>query len=189
MSLIATPSQTVGPFFHLGFDWLLQREIAPAGIAGGRVTVAGRVLDGDGRPVSDALIEVWQADAEGRYPHPEDPRAVEVDSRFRGFGRVATDGQGAFQFTSVKPGRVPGPDGRMQAPHWLVTIFMRGLLKHLVTRVYFPDEPANEEDPILALVDPERRRTLIARRAGANPSALEWNVVLQGADETVFFDC
>jgi protocatechuate 3,4-dioxygenase, alpha subunit len=188
MSCIATPSQTVGPFFHLGLDWLVQRDISQPGTAGERVTVAGRVIDGDGRPVPDALIEVWHADAEGRYPHPEDPRAGQVHPGFRGFGRVATDREGAFRFTSVKPGPVPGPDGRMQAPHWAVLVFMRGLLKHLFTRVYFPDEPANEQDPILALVEPARRGTLIARRGGSDPSALEWNVVLQGPDETVFFD-
>jgi protocatechuate 3,4-dioxygenase, alpha subunit len=189
MNLLATPSQTVGPFFHIGFDWLVQREIAQPGVAGERVEVLGRVLDGDGRPVPDALIEVWQADAEGRYPHPEDPRAAQVDPRFRGFGRVATDGNGAFRFASVKPGRVPGPGGSLQAPHWVVSVFMRGLLKQLVTRVYFPDEPANEEDPILALVEPSRRGTLIARRSRTERSVLEWNVVLQGPDETVFFYC
>src|SRR5512138_1607451 len=103
-----SPSQTVGPFFHIGLAWKFDAEIAPAGVAGERVEIEGRVLDADGRPVPDAMLELWQADAEGRYPHPEDPRGGEVDPRFRGFGRAATDAQGAFRVSTVKPGRVPG---------------------------------------------------------------------------------
>ncbi len=183
-----SPSQTAGPYFHIGLCWRFQPEIAPPGVPGERVEVTGRVLDGDGRPVPDAMIEIWQADAEGRYPHPEDPRAGMVDRRFRGFGRVPTDAQGAFRFTTVKPGRVPGPGGRPQAPHLSVSIFMRGLLQRLVTRMYFPDDAANREDPILASVEPGRRGTLVARRDGT-PGSLAWDVVLQGEAETVFFDC
>jgi protocatechuate 3,4-dioxygenase alpha subunit len=124
----------------------------------------------------------------GRYRHPEDPRAGEVDPRFRGFGRVATDAEGAFRFATVKPGRVPGPGGRLQAPHLACAVFLRGLLRHLVTRVYFPDEAANAQDPVLALVEPGRRSTLVARR-GASPGSFAWDVVLQGDAETVFFAC
>lgn len=183
-----SPSQTVGPYFHIGLSWRFQPQIAPPGVAGERVEVIGRVLDGDGRGVPDALIEIWQADAEGRYPHPEDPRGHEVDPRFRGFGRVPTDAEGAFRFSTVRPGRVPGPEGRLQAPHLLVSVFMRGLLRHLVTRMYFPDDAANPEDPVLSRVEPGRRGTLVARRDAVRGS-LAWDVVLQGDGETVFFDC
>jgi protocatechuate 3,4-dioxygenase alpha subunit len=188
MQRVPTPSQTVGPFFHLGFAGLLQPEIASPGVAGQRLSVTGRIVDGDGQPVPDAALEIWQADAEGRYVQVEARRAERSDGRFRGFGRVPTDAAGAFRFTTVKPGAVPGPGGRTQAPHLLVVVFMRGLLKHLVTRMYFPDDPANPQDPILSLVEPARRRTLVARGRGGEPALLEWNVVLQGADETVFFD-
>jgi protocatechuate 3,4-dioxygenase alpha subunit len=188
MLVDATASQTVGPYFHIGFAWLTVADLAPPGVAGERVTLSGRVLDGDARPVSDAVLEVWQADADGRYAHPEHG-AGPRDARFRGFGRVWTDAAGAFRFSTVKPGRVPGPGGALQAPHLAVAVFMRGLLKHLVTRVYFPGEASNAEDPILNLVEAPRRRTLVARASAARPGALEWDVVLQGEDETVFFDC
>ena len=178
MQQVPTPSQTVGPFFHLGFAWLFQPEIAPPGTANERVGVSGRVLDGEGQPVPDAAIEIWQSDA----------RSGRMDRRFRGLGRVPTDAAGAFHFATVKPASMPGPGGRPQAPHLVVVVFMRGLLKHLITRMYFPDEPANAQDPILSLVDPARRRTLVARGRGGEPMLLEWNIVLQGPDETVFFD-
>jgi protocatechuate 3,4-dioxygenase alpha subunit len=188
MQLVPTASQTVGPFFHLGFAWLFQPEFAPPGLAGERVSVTGRVLDGDGQPVPDATLEIWQADPEGRYPPPEGRRGGQVHPRFRGFGRVPTDAAGVFRFATVKPGRVPGPAGRTQAPHFDVSVFMRGLNRHLVTRMYFPDDPANAQDPILALVDPTRRPTLIAHSSRGAPALLEWDVVLQGDGETVFFD-
>ncbi len=177
MSLQATTSQTVGPFLHIGLTWLIIEDLAPAGVAGERVSVDGRVLDGDGAPVNDALLEIWQAGADGKFG----------EKSFRGFGRSATDDQGRFRFRTIKPGRVAGPGGKLQAPHIAVNVFMRGLLKQLVTRIYFPQDPANAEDPVLALVPSERRATLIAKPAGAG--ALEWNVLLQGHDETVFFDC
>ena len=186
MSLIPTASQTVGPFLHIGLAWLTRDQIAPPGVAGERVTLTGRVLDGDGQPVTDALVEVWQADARGKYAHTEDDQDQPLEPSFRGFGRVPTDERGAFRFTTVKPGRVPGPAGRRQAPHLLVTVFMRGLLRHLVTRMYFPDEPANADDPVLNLVPADRRATLIARSAGVG--VLEWDIILQGRGETVFFD-
>ncbi|PKU24157.1 protocatechuate 3,4-dioxygenase subunit alpha [Telmatospirillum siberiense] len=186
MSLQATTSQTVGPYLHLGLSWLNTDEIAPPGMAGRRVRISGRIIDGEGALVPDAMLEIWQADHRGRFAHPEDARAGEVEPGFRGFGRVPTDAEGAFRFQTIKPGRVPGPGGGWQAPHLLVSIFARGLLKHLVSRLYFPDEPDNASDPILALVDPERRDTLIARAAG--DELLEWDIVLQGPRETVFFE-
>lgn len=186
MSLYATGSQTVGPYLHIGLTWLTVRNIAPRGVAGDRVAIQGRLLDGDGAPVNDGLIEIWQANAFGRYADPQDGQKKRLDKRFRGFGRIPTDGRGAFRFTTIKPGAVPGPMGRPQAPHLVVTVFMRGLLKQLATRMYFPDDPANLRDPLLSLVPASRRPTLIAQPKSR--SVLEWNIVLQGKGETVFFD-
>jgi protocatechuate 3,4-dioxygenase, alpha subunit len=186
MKLEPTPPQTVGPFFHIGLSWLGTADLAGPGARGERVAVAGRVLDGDGRPVPDALLEFWQANADGRYAHPEDGGPAPLDPALGGFGRVAVDAGGAFRISTVKPGRVPGPGGRLQAPHLVVAVFMRGLLRHLATRVYFPGDPANAEDPVLELVEPSRRATLVARPRGAGE--LAWDVVLQGEGETVFFD-
>jgi len=188
MSLQATTSQTVGPYLHIGLTWLITEDLAPEGVAGERVSLEGRVIDGDGKPVNDALVEIWQANAAGKYAHPLDHQAKNLDKGFRGFGRSATDERGAFRFRTIKPGRVPGPDGKLQAPHLAVNIFMRGQLKQLVSRIYFPDEPANAEDAVLALVPSGRRDTLIAQMRSGTGDALEWNVVLQGKKETVFFD-
>ncbi len=186
MSLYATANQTVGPYLHIGLTWLNTSNIAGKGVAGERVSVQGRLLDGDGKPVSDGLIEIWQANSHGKYAHPEDTQKKPLEKGFRGFGRIPTDAKGGFRFATVKPGRVPGPGGKLQAPHLVVSVFMRGLLKHLATRMYFPDEPANREDALLRLVPPERRATLVARRKGR--SVLEWNILLQGKGETAFFD-
>jgi protocatechuate 3,4-dioxygenase alpha subunit len=187
MSLQTTSSQTIGPYLHIGLTWLITDDLAPAGVSGERVAIEGRVIDGDGNTVNDAVVEIWQANAHGRYAHPDDTQQKPLEPQFKGFGRVTTDNDGVFRFTTIKPGRVPGPAGGMQAPHLNVTIFMRGLLKHLITRMYFPDEPANDEDLVLQGVPPERRRTLIAT-ARDGKSALNWNVILQGQDETVFFN-
>jgi protocatechuate 3,4-dioxygenase alpha subunit len=186
MTLLATPSQTVGPFFHIGCTKLMVSDLANPNVPGRHITVEGRILDGDRNSVPDAMIEIWQANAAGKYAHPEDLQDKPLDAEFKGYGRVATDQNGKFRFTTIKPGPVPGPENKMQAPHLEISIFMRGLLKQLVSRIYFPGDSANSSDPILTLVDPTRRETLIARADSNN--SFRWDVILQGKDETVFFD-
>ena len=188
MSLHATTSQTVGPFFSIGFSWLYRENLAGANVSGERVEIAGCILDGDGNPVPDGIVEIWQANSNGKYAHPDDPQEKPIDKGFSGYGRVPTDDEGRFRFSTIKPGRVPGPDGRLQAPHLAVSVFTRGLLQRLITRLYFSDEPSNADDFVLNLVEAGRRGTLIARKLGDRPGTLEWNVVLQGPGETVFFD-
>jgi protocatechuate 3,4-dioxygenase, alpha subunit len=188
MSLQATTSQTVGPYFKIGLEWLYRDNLVGEGMSGERVTIQGRVFDGDGIPVPDAILEIWQANAHGKYDHPEDTQDKPLEPGFKGYGRVPLTQEGAFRFVTVKPGPVPGPKEKEQAPHLAISIFMRGLLKRLVTRMYFPDDPRNAGDPILNRVEPARRSTLIAKKTAANSGTLEWNVVLQGPDETVFFD-
>jgi len=186
VSLYASGSQTVGPYLHIGLTWLNTDRIAGPGVKGERVTIQGRLLDGDGLGVGDGLVEIWQANAAGKYAHPQDRQKKALEKGFRGFGRVPTDARGQFRFSTVKPGRVPGPGGKLQAPHLSVTVFMRGLLKQLSTRLYFPGEAANAQDPVLKRIPATRRATLIAKRKARG--MLEWNIVLQGRDETVFFE-
>jgi protocatechuate 3,4-dioxygenase alpha subunit len=186
MSLRTTASQTVGPYLHIGLDWLVTDNLAGPDATRDPVTIEGTITDADGTPIDDALVEIWQANANGRYDHPADTRSVPLEPGFKGFGRVPTNAAGGFRFTTIKPGAVPAPDGGLQAPHINVTIFMRGMLKQLKTRIYFPGEPANASDPALARVPAARRDTLIATMRGDR--SLEWNVVLQGTGETVFFD-
>ena len=188
MDHIPTPSQTVGPYLAIG----LTRKnsvprIAGAAAKGERVRLTCRVLDGDGLPVNDAMLEVWQADADGRYHHPDDPAQGAADPGCPGFGRMGTDENGCLQFETIKPGCVAGPSGSLQAPHLNLLVFSRGLLRHQFTRIYFSGEPANQEDPVLALVPAERRETLMAR---PYPSPGHWifDVYLCGPHETVFFD-
>lgn len=188
MSLQTTTSQTVGPFFTIGLSRLKQDELAGPGVPGERVIIEGRVLDGDGQPVPDALVELWQANSHGKYAHPEDKQEKPVEPGFKGYGRIPTDDDGKFRFTTIKPGPVPGPDGEPQAPHIAVSVFSRGLQRRLVTRIYFPDDPANAADFALSRVEPARRGTLIAKKSAGQPGLLEWNVILQGPGETVFFD-
>jgi len=186
-----TPSQTVGPFFHIALARVGdgQNVMARPETAGTRVRIEGYVYDGEGAPVTDALIELWQANSYGRYRHPLDQRELPLDPSFTGFGRCATDEAGMFWFETIKPGPVPFDERRLQAPHISVTVFARGLLNHLVTRLYFEDEPANAADPILQLVPEARRRTLIARRVmGASHLTYRFDIRLQGTDETVFFN-
>lgn len=189
--LIATPSQTVGPFFHIGLDRPDWADLTAGHPQGERIVVEGRVIDGDGAPVPDACLELWQANAAGRYTHPDDTRTdAPLDPNFRGFGRVSTDADGNFRFTTIRPGPVPGRGNSLQAPHIAVALFARGLLKQLYTRVYFAGEPLNETDPALSTIaDPMRRQTLIATRSeDAEPATWRLDIVMQGDNETVFFD-
>lgn len=197
-----TASQTAGPYVHIGlapgaagfgiFDRELGHAIAGPNAAGERIRVEGCVHDGTGAPVRDVLIEVWQANAAGIYPHPEDPRSGEVEEGFRGWGRVIPDFEtGAFAFATVKPGPVPGPDGRPMAPHLSLWLVARGINVGLNTRMYFADESeANAADPVLDLIEQRQRRaTLIAPREERDGAAVyRFDIRLQGADETVFFD-
>jgi protocatechuate 3,4-dioxygenase alpha subunit len=178
--LLITPSQTIGPFFAEGLRWAGGAELFPASTPGRRIGLAGAVFDGEENTVPDALIEFWQPDASGRFGLPR-------ESSCPGFGRVLTDRNGRFAITTVVPGRVPCADGRLQSPHILVVLFARGLLKQVVTRVYFDGEASNGEDPVLALCG-ARAPTLIARPDASGAGAYRWDIVLQGKDETVFFD-
>jgi protocatechuate 3,4-dioxygenase, alpha subunit len=188
MSLQATTSQTVGPFFSIGCLRLEKSNLAGPGVSGEPVIIAGRVLDGDGQPVPDVMLETWQANHFGKYAHPEDTQDKPLEPGFQGHGRIFTDQLGNFRFTTIKPGAVPGLDGKPQAPHIAVSLFARGLMRRLVTRIYFPDEPANSEDCVLHLVEEARRTTLVARKTAAQPGLLAWDIILQGEGETVFFD-
>jgi len=185
-----TPSQTVGPFFHDALSWPGAETLVMPATLGERIEIVGRVLDGDGQPVPDCLIEIWQANAAGRYAHPEDTQDKPLDPAFRGFGRCATDPDGGFRFLTIRPGRVPGRGNTLQAPHIDVGVFARGLLRRLVTRIYFEAATENAEDPVLALVaDPIRRATLLARRTAGGAAVYRFDLILQGEGETVFFDC
>jgi protocatechuate 3,4-dioxygenase, alpha subunit len=199
-----TPWQTVGPFFHYGLPWkggadltgmselgarpelfapehYLLRTPSPRGpIEGVAIEIFGRVLDGDGAAVPDALVEIWQANARGHYYAPG------TGQNFIGFGRAATGNDGGYRFRTILPGRVPGPGNSLQAPHIAVGVMARGLLKRLATRLYFPEGEGLENDPILELVPPARRATLMARKESGG---YRFDIVLQGAGETVFFDC
>ena len=191
-----TPSQTVGPFFKYGltpdgkYDWndAFTNNLITPDTSGERIHLEGRVFDGDGQPVPDAMLEVWQADAQGRFNNPKDNRAL-PNSAFRGFGRCGTNPNGDYAFDSIKPGSVPDPDGRPQAPHILLAVFARGMLMHLYTRIYLGGEAANATDPVLALVPQDRRATLIASREPGNGIPVyRLDIRLQGDNETVFFD-
>ncbi|MDR6113035.1 MULTISPECIES: protocatechuate 3,4-dioxygenase subunit alpha [unclassified Sphingomonas] len=206
-----TPSQTVGPFFHYGLPWRGGADLvgrsdmgarpelmpeahyvlnlsSPTGTPEGQVIeVTGRVLDGQGAVVPDAMVEIWQANAAGRYRSLDDTRQeVPIDPHFVGFGRSATDEEGRFRFRTIMPGRVPGPANGLQAPHLAVSIFARGLLRRLATRIYFDGADGNDTDPVLACVPPERRATLIAVQGA--PGVWSLDPLLQGERETVMFD-
>jgi len=183
VTLPPTPSQTIGPFFAVGLPWPDGPDVVPEGTLGA-IRIGGRVLDGAGDPVPDALVETWQADPQGRFAHPDDPRGP-ADPGFRGFGRCPTDTQGRWAVRTVKPGPLPAPGGGVEAPHLNVSVFSRGLLGRLVTRVYFPDEPdANAADPLLgSILDPAVRARLVAVADG---DRLRFDIHLQGDQETPF---
>ncbi len=170
MTLLATTSQTVGPFFKIGLSPLYRDQLAGPETPGERITMQGRVLDAQSKPVPDAVLEIWQADGAGKYSgsDPSDEESNTIGKDFFGFGRIPTSEDGTFRFSTIKPGSVPAPDGTPQAPHIVVSIFMRGLLIRLVTRIYFLDDPLNPNDFVLKLVDPERRSTLMATPASGN---------------------
>jgi len=189
-----TPSQTVGPFFKYGltpgnkYDWndAFTNNLVTPDASGERIRVEGRVFDGDGQPVPDAMLEVWQADAQGRFADPKGESAL-PNAGFRGFGRCGTDENGAYAFDTIKPGSVPDPDGKPQAAHILLAVFARGMLRHLYTRIYFADEPANAADPLLSAIDDDSaRQSLIAQRT--EDGAYRFDIILQGDGETAFLD-
>ena len=191
-----TPSQTVGPFFAYGltptsdYAWsdAFGNNLVTPDASGERIRIEGRVFDGDGQPVPDAMLEIWQADGQGRFADPQDKRAL-PNAAFRGFGRCGTNANGEYEFDTIKPGSVPYPDGKPQAPHILLAIFARGMLLQLYTRIYLDGEAANSADPVLALVPAARRGTLIAGREAGNGNAVyRFDIRLQGDNETVFFD-
>ena len=181
-----TPSQTIGPFFRIGSFAEGQNELLDPSDPDA-IRIEGVLLDGEGTPVADALVEIWQANRAGRYAHPEDDREeVPLEEGFDGFGRCPSDDDGRFEFVTVKPGPVPAPGGGMQAPHIEVSVFARGLLKRLATRIYVPDErEANEADRVLSSIpDPAERATLIARPRNGG---LRFDIHLQGDEQTAFF--
>lgn len=189
MDLIPTSSQTVGPFFHLGLtDPRSIGSIAGPNVAGERVTLVCTVLDGDGLAVPDSMLEVWQANVEGKYNHPDDTQQKQAHPEFRGFGRLASDLNGKCVFQTIKPGRVPSWTSILQAPHLNLSVFARGMLKQLTTRVYFAGDRANAEDPALALVPEDRRETLLARPDPSQPGTWLFEIHLCGERETAFFD-
>ena len=186
--LIPTPGQTVGPFFALGLDRPEWSDLTRDNPEGERIVIEGKVLDGDGAPVPDAVLELWQANAAGRYDDIADGQTdKKLDPNFLGYGRAATDPQGRFHITTIKPGPVPGRGNALQAPHINVAFFARGLLRQLHTRIYFSDETANATDPLLtAIEDQTARESLIARRDTSG--VYRFDIVLQGDRETAFLD-
>lgn len=195
-----TPSQTVGPFYAYGltpkgrakwdpngqYSWkeTVGDNLITPDVVGDRIRIEGAIYDGDGKPINDAMLEIWQADGQGRYASAPGSRE-RSNAAFKGHGRSACDNNGVFSFDTVKPGQVAGPNGKMQAPHIVVAIFGRGMLRQVYTRLYFDGEAANATDPILALVPAERRDTLMAKKQG---NVWRWDVHMQGDRETVFFD-
>lgn len=188
MEHVPTPSQTAGPYLHIGLtNKHSATQIASPDVPGNRVHLKCRVFDLEGAPVNDAMLEIWQADGQGHYNHPDD-RPSGPDSRFYGFGRAATDEKGTCEFETVRPGSVPGPGNTLQAPHLNVAVFARGILLQLHTRIYFAGDAANESDPVLALVPADRRETLMAHPDPERAASWLFNIRLRGDQETVFFD-
>ena len=187
-----TPSQTVGPFFAYGltpngkYSWndAFTNNLVTPDVTGERIRVEGFVYDGDGANVPDAMLEIWQADAQGRFSDPQDSRGL-TNSSFKGFGRCGTGAEG-YSFETIKPGAVPGLNGKNQAPHIVLAIFGRGMTMQSMTRIYFDDEPATASDEVMKLVPEDRRNTLIAKKTA--PGVYRFDIYLQGDNETVFFD-
>ena len=182
-----TPSQTIGPFYFGTLTNGYRHDLAPPGVAGERIGIVLTLHDVDGEAIPDGLLEIWQANSHGRYNHPDDRRNLPLDPGFDGFGRASADAKGEALFSTVKPGCVPWPEGGLQAPHINISIFARGVLNRLATRLYFDGDPANAEDPVLKLVEPARRATLIAKRDEKGVWRLP--IHIGGSNETVFFDC
>jgi protocatechuate 3,4-dioxygenase, alpha subunit len=185
---LLTPSQTVGPYFAMRLPWPEGPFVVPEGTEGA-ITIIGRLFDGAGDIIPDGLIETWQADPDGRFAHPDDPRGPVPGGykEFRGFGRCETSRDGSYRIVTLKPGPLPFGDGRTEAPHIDVSVFSRGMLDRSVTRIYFPDEAeANAADPVLSSVPANRRHTLIA--VPADDGLLRFDIHMQGDAETVFFD-
>ena len=182
-----SPSQTVGPFYHFSLTVTEALGCMTGPVARGeRIRIRFRLFDGAGAPVPDGMVELWQADSAGKYDHPADTQEKAADPGFCGFGRLATDAGGACVFDTVRPGPTPDGSGGCQAAHISVTVFARGLLRQLVTRLYFEGDPALADDPVLKLVPAERGGTLLARRDAAGVWCFD--IRLQGPDETVFFE-
>lgn len=190
-----TPSQTVGPYFKYGltpgndYAWndAFGNDLVTPDVSGERIRIVGQVFDGEGKVIPDSMMEIWQADAQGRFADPQDTRAA-PNAAFKGFGRCGADAKGGFEFRTIKPGSVPGPGGKQQAPHILLAVFARGMTQQAITRIYFEGEVGNTADPILALVPTDRRATLIAKREAGDVPTYRFEVHLQGDKETVFFD-
>ncbi|MGL5168279.1 MAG: protocatechuate 3,4-dioxygenase subunit alpha [Afipia sp.] len=190
-----TPSQTVGPYFKYGltpgrdYQWndAFSNDLVTPNVSGERIRIVGQVFDGDGAVIPDSMLEIWQADGQGRFADPQDTGTT-PNAAFRGFGRCGTDANGRFSFRTIKPGPVPGLGDKPQAPHILLAVFARGMTQQAITRIYFEEESANAADPILALVPADRRATLIAKREEGDVTTYRFNVRLQGDSETVFFD-
>lgn len=188
-----TPSQTVGPFFAYGltpngqYTWndAFTNNLLTSDVSGDKIRVEGAVYDGDGAIVPDAMLEIWQPDAQGRFADPQDSRAL-PNASFRGFGRCGTHVTGGYSFDTIKPGPVPGADGKPQAPHIVLAIFGRGMTMQVYTRIYFDDEPATATDEVMNIVPADRRASLVAKKTA--PGVYRFDVHLQGDNETVFFD-
>jgi protocatechuate 3,4-dioxygenase alpha subunit len=185
-----TPSQTVGPFYAIGLTRQPMNVMATESTQGQRIRIEGKVFDGDCAAIPDVMVEIWQANAYGRYNHPDDKQEKPLDPTFTGWGRSGTDESCFYSFETIKPGPVPGNDDTVQAPHVNGVIFARGMLVHAYTRIYFDDEAANASDPVLLSVkNKARRSTLIAQHGERDGQTVyRFDIRLQGEGETVFFD-
>ena len=189
MMIGQTPSQTVGPYFRIGMVDGGENILVKEGTVGERIYVEGRLLDGDGQPINDGCVEIWQADSNGIYNHSADPRCEQADPNFVGFGRCGTDDDGVFSFKTIRPGVVPFDDEQDQAPHLLVRVMMRGMLLHATTRLYFSDAIANESDPVLNTLDSDKRQRLVAQRDDTEGTPIfRYDIHMQGDQAMIFFE-